>query len=282
MNAPLQTVSYFPGCSLATSAKENNQSLKAVCAHLGYRTEEIKDWNCCGSSSAHSINTELAFQLACRNLSLAAPGRPLLVACPSCLLRLQTAQKRLQSNPADRADYEKRWGRPVDDGLRIVHFFELMDPDGFPRRQPVGTLNDIRFAPYYGCMLASPPELDSNRQHQGLMEKLLCSFGAQPVEWTFHSRCCGTFLSVARPDIVEPIITRIIQGAVEAGAECIVTACAMCHLNLEIRCSRKEKLPIFHFSELLALAFNMPVRKDWFARHLVDPMQLLKKRRLVA
>ena len=203
------------------------------------------------------------------------------MACPSCLLRLQTAQKRLQSNPADRADYEKRWGRPVDDGLRIVHFFELMDPDGF-RGQPVGTLNDIRFAPYYGCMLAKPPELDANPQHQGLMEKLLCSFGAQPVEWNYHSRCCGTFLSVARPDIVEPIINRIIQGAVEAGAECIVTACAMCHLNLEIRCSRKEKLPIFHFSELLALAFNMPVRKDWFARHLVDPMQLLKKRRLVA
>jgi heterodisulfide reductase subunit B len=31
---------------------------------------ELEDWNCCGSSSAHSVDYDLAFDLACRNLSL--------------------------------------------------------------------------------------------------------------------------------------------------------------------------------------------------------------------
>ena len=52
--------------------------------------------------------------------------------------------------------------------------------------------------------------------------------------------------------------------------------------NLEIRCDLKGKLPTLHFSELLAIAYNTPIQKGWFAKHLVDPMPLLKSRRLIA
>jgi heterodisulfide reductase subunit B len=276
----LVDISYFPGCSLATSAKENDLSLREVCARMGFRLVEVEDWNCCGSSSAHSLNTDLAFHLACRNLSLAPPGRPLLVACPSCIIRLQTAHFRLKKDADKRADYERRWGRPPDLDLQIIHFFDFMEGNGRFGEQP-HTLKGIRFAPYYGCMLARPPELRHAKNYRELMEKLLSSFGAEPVPWSYHSRCCGTYLSVARPDVAEPMVNRIIQGALDAGAECLVTACAMCHLNLEIRCSLKQKLPVFHFSELLALAFHLPFQKNWFAKHLVDPMPLLTRRGLI-
>jgi heterodisulfide reductase subunit B2 len=269
--------SYFPGCSLATSAKENDQSLRDVCDHIGYRLVELEDWNCCGSSSAHSVKAELGFHLACRNLSLAPPGRPLLVACPSCIIRLRTAHYHLMRDTARQDDYERRWGRPPDPNLQIVHFFELMKENG----HPVDTLKGLRFVPYYGCMLAHPPELRKEKNYHGLMEKMLRSFGAEPLQWSYHSRCCGTYLSVARPDVAEPMVNRIIQGALDAGAECLVTACAMCHLNLEIRCSLKTRLPTFHFSELLALGHRRPIRKEWFAKHLVDPMPLLKRRGLL-
>jgi heterodisulfide reductase subunit B len=279
---PLEAFSYFPGCSLATSAKENNQSLKEVCARIGVRLVELTDWNCCGSSSAHSIQSDLAFHLACRNLSLAPQGRPLLVACPSCILRLKTAHHRLKTDPAARDEYARRWGRAADLDLKIIHFFELMQINGRHDTHPSEKLKKIRFAPYYGCMPVYPPQLRHEKRYYGLMEKMLQSFGAQPVPWSFQSRCCGTFLSVARPEVVTPMVNQIMQGAVSAGAECLVTACAMCHLNLEIRCNLKEKLPIFHFSELLALAYGTPLKKDWLTKHLVDPLPLLKQRRLVA
>jgi heterodisulfide reductase subunit B len=63
--------SYFPGCSLATTAKENEQSLQYVFKKFGIELKELEDWNCCGSSSAHSINSDLASKLISRNLSLA-------------------------------------------------------------------------------------------------------------------------------------------------------------------------------------------------------------------
>ena len=50
----------------------------------------------------------------------------------------------------------------------------------------------------------------------------------------------------------------------------------MCHLNLEIRCTLKKKIPIFHFSEILSLAFQIQPKTDWFSRHLIDPAPLQK------
>lgn len=275
-------ISYFPGCTLATTAKENNQSLIQLFRHFGYNLVELEDWNCCGSSSAHSINTELALDLVGRNLSLAPEGRPLLAACPSCLLRLRHAHLLLKKDEQARARYKDTWGRPFDPDLEILHFFEFMDRKEFVDefRRHSNRLAGLRFVTYYGCMLARPPEMRHERNYHGVVEKLLTDFGAKSVNWPYTSRCCGTFLTVARPEVVTPMVNRIVQGAKNVQADCIVTACAMCHLNLEARSTIDEKIPIFHFSELLSLALGVEGsdHKRWFSRHLINPMPLLKAR----
>jgi len=276
-------LSYFPGCSLATTAKESNQSLMKVCEKLGLNLIELQDWNCCGSSSAHSMDQTLALRLAARNLSLAPSDRPLLVMCPTCLHRLKLAHKAISENPEARAQEEARWGRPIEPGLKIVNFFELLSDSETSRLKAaqVRPLQGLKCVPYYGCMLARPPALRKERNYHGLIENILSRLGAESLPWSFSARCCGTFLSAARPDIAVPLVNEIIGGAVKAGAECIVTACAMCQLNLEIRCTSKERIPTLHFSEILALAFGAKGSRSWFRRHLVDPMPLLKAKDLI-
>ncbi len=151
-------LSYYPGCSLASTARENNESLIYVFKHLGFELIELEDWKCCGRSSAHSVNGDIAFDLASRNLSLAPPGRPLLVACPSCLLRLRHAYLKLKTEPSAREHYERTWDRPFDENLEIIHFFEILDRLdllSFAKDQ-TQRLNGLRFVSYYGCMLARP------------------------------------------------------------------------------------------------------------------------------
>jgi heterodisulfide reductase subunit B len=273
-------LSYYPGCSLKTTARENNASLIYLFKHLGYNLIELEDWNCCGSSSAHSVDTELAFDLASRNLSLAPLDRPLLVACPSCLLRLRSAYLHLEEDQRARRHYEKMWDKPFDPKLQIMHFFEFLSQIDLLAHSTdrIRRLEGLRFVPYYGCMLARPPIMRHEKNYFGLMEKILSDLGAKPEKWSFSSRCCGTFLTVARPEVVEPMVNEIIQGAIDARADCIVTACAMCHMNLEVRCSLKEKVPILHFSEIISLALGIAKSeyKGWFSRHLVDPKPLLK------
>jgi heterodisulfide reductase subunit B2 len=76
------------------------------------------------------------------------------------------------------------------------------------------------------------------------------------------------------------MVRAIIADAAQNGAECLVTACAMCHMNLEVRSANGQSLPIFHFSEVLALALGEGSPEAFFERHLIDPRPLLLERRL--
>lgn len=283
MAAGRKPISYFPGCSLATTAKENNQSLIDICARMGYDLVELDDWSCCGSSSAHSVDHDLALELPARNLFLAPADRPLLIACPSCHLRLQQAFEHLRTHAADRERLEAQWGTPFPMDLQIWHFFELLDGVGHKAltEKIRHSLSPLRIATYYGCMLAHPPGLRRPQSFHGLMERFLKTLGAEPVLWGHANRCCGTFLSVARPDIVTPMVDRIMDDAKGAGADAIVTACAMCHLNLEIRTSRPNPVPVFHFSEVLSLACGKGFQPSWLTRHLIDPRPVLNARNLL-
>jgi len=279
----MRDLSYFPGCSLATTALENNHSLLEMCRKLNISLIELEDWNCCGSSSADVIDHEIAIDLAARNLFLCPPGRPLLVACPNCILRLRQAHLELKENDLKRYKYEKKWGKPFNADLEIIHFFDLLSSQNWMDYsvQAADSLNGLKFVPYYGCMLTRPNSLSHEKRYYGLMEKILSPLGAEPIPWPHSSRCCGTFLSVAKPDLITGVVNRIVGDAMDSGADCLVTACSMCHLNLEVRCTLKNPLPTMHFSELLSLSLGTENHKNWFSRHLVDPRPLLKDRALI-
>jgi heterodisulfide reductase subunit B len=207
-----------------------------------------------------------------------------MAMCPRCLYHLRRAQLRLREEPGTRRAHERRWGRPIPPDLEIIHFLEIlvrMGPDRL-KKGLVRTLNGLKFVPYYGCTLFRPPSLERQKYYQGEMGNVLATLGGQPLTKALTNRCCGSFLSAARADVVTPLINEIMESAVAVGAECLVTACAMCQLNLEIRCTWDPKIPVFHFSEILALALGAQDYEGWFTRHLVDPRPLLQARGLIS
>jgi heterodisulfide reductase subunit B len=279
----LTDLSYFPGCSLESSARESNISMMAAAGILSLNLIELEDWNCCGSSSANILDKEIAFSLAVRNLSLAPPDRPLMAMCPRCLYHLREAHQRLKQEPETLRAQERRWGRPISLDLPIIHFLEVLVRLGPARLKQgvVRNLNGLKFVPYYGCTLFRPPALRQGTYYQGELGNVLTMLGGVALTRALSYRCCGSFLSAARADVVTPLVNEILASAVAVGAECLVTSCAMCQLNLEIRCTWEPRLPIFHFSEILALALGAQDYEGWFTRHLVDPRPLLKARNLI-
>ncbi|MCG8471569.1 MAG: hypothetical protein MI742_06890 [Desulfobacterales bacterium] len=282
-NATPMEVTWFPGCSMKTSAMENHESFKIFCEAIGIKLIELPDWNCCGSSSAHSIDHELALDLVSRNLARAPKGRPILTACPSCTLRFKETHHRLSEDNQAQIRFRRQWGVPFDESKKVMHFFEFID--GLDISQFVDgkkPLAGLTYAPYYGCMLARPPQLRRQKNFHGLLEKMLGTLGAKAVTWKGANKCCGTFLSVARPEATTQVVNEIVQNGLDTGAECLITACAMCQLNLEIRCKLKKQIPVLHFSEILALALGKAENTDeWFKRHLVDPKPLLSAKGLL-
>jgi heterodisulfide reductase subunit B2 len=275
--------SFFPGCSLKASGHENTMSLLKFCKKVNIELNELDDWNCCGSSSAHSIDHHIAKHLPMRNISLAPKGVPLLIACPSCLIRMKSTYLNIKKDKILRQEYEEQWDKPFDDDLEIIHFFEIFNRiklNDFIDK-PEEKLKKLKVAPYYGCMLSMPPDLRFEKSYYGIMEQTLGQLGADMVPFGYGTQCCGTYLSVAKPQLAENVVNKIVSGAMAAGAECMVTACAMCHLNLEIRCTIKNPIPTLHFSELLSMALGEKDQKKWFPRHIVDPLPVLKKRGLI-
>ena len=285
---PILEVSYFPGCSLATTASESNRSLIRACGLMGLRLIDVEDWNCCGTSSAHSLDAELALGLAARTLVRADPARPLLTMCPSCHKNLLAAHHHLRRDPEAARPYERQWGGRFNPDLRIITFLEILhfldklrQMGSAPALEYKRNLTGLRVAPYYGCMSMLPPKLADTRLPFDLLNRHLAAMGAEVPLWAHRHRCCGTFLAATHPDLTTSLINRIMSGALEVEADCLVTACAMCQLNLEIRCNLSRRLPTFHFSELIALALGAQDYEGWFARHLVDPRPLLRDKGLI-
>jgi heterodisulfide reductase subunit B len=276
--------SYFPGCSLATSAAESNLSMMKAARILGLNLIELEDWNCCGSASAQTLCKNLSLGMAARNLSLAPAGRPLVAMCPRCLHYLRNARKCLRQDPDTHRALEEQWGRPINLDLEIMHFMEVLVRYGLGRLKENAkrSLQGLKFVPYYGCTVFRPPDRERDKYFQGEMENILVALGAQVVTKALSHRCCGSFLSATSPEIVTPLVNKIIDSAVIAGADCVITACAMCQLNLEIRCNTGTKLPVFHFSEILALALGAEDYEGWFIRHLVDPRPVIQRLAMVA
>jgi heterodisulfide reductase subunit B len=282
-SGPPLEFAFFPGCSVASTASESSQSLMRVCEALGFNLTELPDWNCCGSSSAYIVDPELGMQLTARNLSLAEPDKPLLVMCPRCLHHLRHVHDTLTREKDLRRSLERRLGRPISPDLQIIHFLEAVVRHGLPTLagKPPRFLNGLKFVPYYGCTLYRPPALRRERYFQGEVENVLSALGGEAITHSLTSRCCGSFLSAAMPEIVTEQVNLIMSSAVIAEAECLVTVCAMCQLNLEIRCTLEQRLPVFHFSEVLAMALGAKDYHSWFVRHLVDPRPLLVSRGLI-
>jgi heterodisulfide reductase subunit B len=73
------------------------------------------------------------------------------------------------------------------------------------------------------------------------------------------------------------MVATIMDSAVSAGAQCVVTACAMCQLNLELRSPAHKQLPVFSIIELLAYGLGAKQWPHWFKNHLIDPMPVFER-----
>lgn len=276
-------LAYYPGCTLSSTAREIDEAVHQVCDRLDIGLQVLPDWNCCGSSSVHAVRPQLAVSLAARNLFQAqAMNRDLMVMCAGCSNRLRVAANQLRDDPTSRRVNRELLGNALDRDMHVYHLLDLLP--GRLRERPYRSalrrpLKGLRYVPYYGCLLASPPELKTYPKLHGSMEAVMDWLGGSSCRWGHQAKCCGAFLSVARPDIVAPMVADILAEAISAGAECIVTACAMCQLNLELRSPPDKRLPVFSIAELLAYGLGSSDLPRWLSKHLVDPLPLFRNKR---
>jgi heterodisulfide reductase subunit B2 len=280
-------VTYYPGCSLEGTAVDYAASIAGLAPLLDVELMELFDWNCCGASSAHSLNHQIALQLPARNLALAEKaGLDVVAPCALCFNRLKAAEKALQGPEGEDLGLSYGGGFKIWDLLDFLTQEVFLEAIASKLMKP---LTNLRTVCYYGCLGSRPPAVTDKSAYENPqnMERLLKVLGVGPIDWSFKTDCCGAGLAAARPDIIDALVQNLYERALEAGAECFMVSCQMCQANLDLsqeRISRKfgrdYYLPAFYFTELVALALGHPAVPKWLAQHLVDPMPLLKMKGL--
>ncbi|MDD2853774.1 MAG: CoB--CoM heterodisulfide reductase iron-sulfur subunit B family protein [Desulfuromonadaceae bacterium] len=283
--------SYYPGCSLHASAGEYDLSTRELFKKLKIGLTEIPDWFCCGATPAHNVDELLSLSLCAKNLELAEKIEgDLAVACAACFSRLKTTQHVLAENEVKRVQVEKAIDAPVHLNGSVKHLLDILAHDlGLERLASSVSkpLTGLKIACYYGCLLTRPtdvPNLDCT-EAPTIMEKVIESVGAETVAWTHRLECCGANFTLSRPGVVLQLTHSILESAKEAGADCIMVGCPLCHGNLDIRQKEIESvystsygLPVFYLTQLVGLSVGLSVNKLGLGAMMVNPLPLLKEK----
>ena len=179
-------VTYYPGCSLEGTAVDYAASIAGVASLLDVEMVELFDWNCCGASSAHSLNHQLALHLPARNLALAEKaGRDVVAPCALCFNRLKVAEKALQGPEGEKLGLAYRGENKIWD---LLDFFTQNAFLETLAAKVVLPLMNLKAVCYYGCLVARPPAVTdrADSENPQNMERLLEVLGATAARLVFQ------------------------------------------------------------------------------------------------
>lgn len=289
---------YFPGCVAQGACGELYQSTQALTQALGIELIELKKAACCGSGTFKEDSQLLEDTVNARNIALAeALNLPLLTHCSTCQGVIGRVNERLQefhnSNPAYVEQVNgllhKEGCLPYRGSTEVKHLlYALVKDYGLEKitQRVTRKLSGLKCAAFYGCYLlrAQKSVPDEDPYHPEAMENVFRAVGATPIYYRGRTQCCGWPLSSYATTQSFQMAGMHIQEALAAGADCLVTPCPLCHLNLDSRQPEVEKvigkklgLPVLHLPQLIALALGVSPKELGLERHIVSTKSVLEK-----
>jgi succinate dehydrogenase / fumarate reductase cytochrome b subunit len=289
---------YFPGCVAQGACRELYQSTAALTQALGIELVELKKASCCGSGTFKEESRLLEDTVNARNIALAEQlNLPLLTHCSTCQGVIGHVDERLKEAQRTNPVYveeingllQKEGCSPYNGNTNVKHLlWALVGDFGLEELQKRVTrkLSGLKCAAFYGCyLLRAQKSIPFDDPHQPeSMENVFRAVGATPIYYRGRTQCCGWPLSSYATTQSFQMAGKQIQDAISSGADCLVTPCPLCHLNLDSRQPEVEKvigeklgLPVLHLPQLVALAVGVEPKQLGLDRHIVSTRLLLEK-----
>ena len=281
-------VAYYPGCSLHSSAAEYDHTMRDSARALGLELIEPPGWVCCGSTPAHSCDHLLATVLPLRTLTtVERMGLDTLLApCSSCFARLKAAALAVADNDELAGQVEAQIGHAYRGTVTVQHVVDtLIDRVGTDkiRASVKRPLAGLKVACYYGCLVTRPGKVTGAEhvEYPMKMDYLLRALGAETVDWSYKTDCCGGALSLTQTPLALELTGKILRNAHDCGADAVATVCPLCQVNLDARQSQiglEFRLPTLYATQLSVLAFGLGAPAAALSKNLVDPRPLLDRK----
>jgi succinate dehydrogenase / fumarate reductase cytochrome b subunit len=289
---------YYPGCVAQGACRELDLATRAIAPRLDIELIELKQAACCGSGTFKENSWLLEDTVNARNIALAeALELPLLTHCSTCQGVIGHVDERLKEFQRDRPDYvnsinqllEAEGCHPYRGTTEVKHLLWAIIGDvGLEqlRLRVTRPLTNLRCAAFYGCYLLRAQRTlpFDHPTHPSSLENVFDALGATAVEYSGRTQCCGWPISSYATPAAFRMAAQRLQGAIAAGADCIVTPCPLCHLNLDSRqpeiehlIGEKLNLPILHLPQLIGLALGLAPHFLGLSKHVVSVEPVLAK-----
>lgn len=278
---------FFPGCVLSQAAKESKMSLEAIAPILDWKLNEIKGWSCCGASQAQDVDPIAALVANARNIALAENMKQkMLTTCSTCMLTLTRAKNTLDKGAKERINgYLAEGNMKYEGNTEITSLlWELYDDLKNVKSKVKKPLKDLKVALFYGCHSLRPEkEFDSKESatNPKSFEAVVSALGATIKPFEKRLDCCGFHASYPAEKSVKKMSNQIVDSASANEAQCVVTPCPLCQMQLDIYQERfqkahnsKVRLPIIHLSQLVGLAFGLEAKDLGLDLNIIDATKL--------
>ncbi|MBF2056688.1 MAG: CoB--CoM heterodisulfide reductase iron-sulfur subunit B family protein [Cyanobacterium sp. T60_A2020_053] len=289
---------YFPGCVAQGACRELHISTVAISQVLEIELIELKKASCCGSGTFKEDSQLLEDTVNARNIALAESlNLPLLTHCSTCQGVIGHVDERLKEAKLNNPNYlnevngflTKENCSPYQGTTDVKHLlWALVGDYGLDKLQTKvkKSLAGLKCASFYGCyLLRAQKNLPFDDPfHPESMENVFRALGATPVYYDGRIKCCGWPLASYATKQSFMMAGNNLLDAKGKGADCIVTPCPLCHLNLDSRQPEVEKvvqekigLPILHLPQLIGLALGIEPDKLGLDHHVVSTQGVLDK-----
>ncbi len=281
----------FPGCAAKGVTKELYESTMAVIEKLNLDIKELNSFSCCGAGVLEEIKDVMDVAVNARNIALAEKeGRDIVTVCSTCLLVLRSAKYHLDNDDYMRDKVNRilsEAGLEYKGTADIKHFhWVLLDDIGEEnlRNMVTNPLNGLRVYPYYGCHTIRPRKIIGyeDPENPQSLEKIITALGGQPVSGPRKIQCCGFHAYWPAPDMSMRLTGMNLKDAHELSADCIVTPCPLCHVNLDANqktavklIGEKFQIPVLHLPQLVGIALGIEPDKLGLKRNIVPATSIV-------
>ncbi len=291
----MKKVAYYKGCLASLSAKELDTATQALAPKVGLELIELEAVTCCGAGDIHEAEPDYYLHINARILAYAAAAGvdTLMTVCNVCTLNLRQANWQLQIDSELRARINENLvavgAPPYERNVEVRHFlWEIAEGEGYELLQKAAHkgLKGLKVAPFYGCQILRPSKIQGfeDPDRPWSLERIITACGGEPIDYPAKIKCCGFPIIQAREDVALAELIQPIEQAYEAGADCIVTPCPLCHLSLDAwqsklkkQTGRDFKMPILHLAQLVGVAAGLADSELKFKRHVVSVKPVIEK-----
>lgn len=286
-------VAYWPGCVSRGFTPELHGSVAQVAPLLDIELIELDRANCCGAGVIAEHNQELADTLNARTFALSqqTEGELMMNICSTCHGAQTECQERLDANDEYRAQINATLaeeGLVYEQGLTNKNFLWILveeiglDVLASKVKRP---LTDLKVGPFYGCYIVRPQErlnINDDNPRDTYLERVIETLGGSVIEYAGYQKCCGfPIITMNKAASLKQAGTHL-GDAKDADADCLVTPCPLCHLNLDLQQPLAEKvvgreleMPVLHLPQLVGLALGLSPKELGMSKHVVKPTSVI-------